>query len=99
MKVKNESEVARSCPTLSDPVDCSLPGSSIHGFSKQEYWSELTLSSHLITVESTFKYHVLALLGSCSGVGMPQIKSLEPLSLNIEFRFYRMCVMTAVLHV
>ena len=31
MKVKNESEVAQSCPTLSDPVDCSLPGSSIHG--------------------------------------------------------------------
>ena len=31
MKVKNESEVAQSCPTLSDPVDCSPPGSSIHG--------------------------------------------------------------------
>ena len=31
MKVKSESEVAQLCPTLSDPVDCSLPGSSIHG--------------------------------------------------------------------
>ena len=31
MKVKSESEVAQSCPTLSDPVDCSLLGSSIHG--------------------------------------------------------------------
>ena len=31
MKVKRESEVAQSCPTLSDPVDCSPPGSSIHG--------------------------------------------------------------------
>ena len=31
MKVKSESEVAQSCPTLSDPTDCSLPGSSIHG--------------------------------------------------------------------
>ena len=31
MKVKIESEVAQSCPTLSDPMDCSLPGSSIHG--------------------------------------------------------------------
>ena len=31
MKVKSESEVAQSCPTLSDPVDCSLPGSSVHG--------------------------------------------------------------------
>src|SRR5574337_1013558 len=30
MKVESESEVAQSCPTLSDPMDCSLPGSSIH---------------------------------------------------------------------
>ena len=31
MKVKSESEVSQSCPTLSDPMNCSLPGSSIHG--------------------------------------------------------------------
>ena len=31
MKVKSESEVAQSCLTLCDPMDCSLPGSSIHG--------------------------------------------------------------------
>ena len=31
MKVKSESEVAQSCPTFSDPMDCSLPGFSIHG--------------------------------------------------------------------
>ena len=31
MKVKSESEVAQSCPSLRDPMDCSLPGSSIHG--------------------------------------------------------------------
>ena len=31
MKVKSESEVAQSCPILSDPMDCSLPGSSAHG--------------------------------------------------------------------
>ena len=30
MKVKSESEVAQSCPTLSGPTDCSLPGSSVH---------------------------------------------------------------------
>ena len=30
-KVKSESEVAQSCPTLSNPMDCSLPGSSAHG--------------------------------------------------------------------
>ena len=31
MKMKSESEVTESCPTLSDPMDCSLPGSSVHG--------------------------------------------------------------------
>ena len=31
MKVKSESEVAQSCPALSDPMDCGLPGSSAHG--------------------------------------------------------------------
>ena len=31
MKVKSESEVAQSSPTLSDPMDCNLPGSSVHG--------------------------------------------------------------------
>ena len=30
-KVKSESEVAQSCPTLHNPMDCSLPGSSVHG--------------------------------------------------------------------
>ena len=29
--MKSESEVAQSCPTPSDPMDCSLPGSSVHG--------------------------------------------------------------------
>ena len=31
MKVKSESKVSQSCPSLSDPMDCSLPGSSVHG--------------------------------------------------------------------
>ena len=39
MKVKSESEVAQSCPTLSDPMDCSPPGSPSLGFSRQEHWS------------------------------------------------------------
>ena len=39
MKVKSESEVAQSCPTLSDPMDCSPSGSSVHGIPRQEYWS------------------------------------------------------------
>ena len=31
MRVKSESELAQSCPTLSDPMNCTLPGSSVHG--------------------------------------------------------------------
>ena len=31
MKLKSESKVSQSCPTLRDPMDCSLPGSSVHG--------------------------------------------------------------------
>ena len=34
MKLKSENEVTQSCPTLSDPMDCSLPGFSIHGISQ-----------------------------------------------------------------
>ena len=37
MKVKSESEVTQSCPTLSNPMDCSLTGSSVHGRSKSTF--------------------------------------------------------------
>ena len=45
MKVKSQSEVAQSCPTLSDPMDCSPPGPPSMGFSRQEYWSGVPLPS------------------------------------------------------
>jgi len=46
MKVKSESEVAQSCPTLSDPMDCSPPGSSIHGISQARVleWGAIAFS-------------------------------------------------------
>ena len=46
MKVKSESEVAQSCPTLSDPVDFSPPGSSIHGIFQARVlgWGAIALS-------------------------------------------------------
>ena len=50
MKVKRESEVAQSCPTLSDPMDCSLPGSSIHGI-----FQARVLECVAIAFSSTFK--------------------------------------------
>ena len=43
---EKESEVTQSCPTLCDPMDCSLPGSSIHGiFQTRKYWSGLPFPS------------------------------------------------------
>ena len=39
MKVKSESEVAQSCPTLHNPMDCSLPGSSVHRIFQEEYFT------------------------------------------------------------
>ena len=48
MKVKSESEVAQSCPTLSDPMDCSPPGSSIHGIFQVRVveWGATAFSGH-----------------------------------------------------
>ena len=49
MKVKSESEVAQSCPTLWDPMDYSLPGSSIHGIFQARVLEggAITFSEHL----------------------------------------------------
>ena len=49
MKVKSESEVAQSCPTLSDPMDSSLPGSSVHGILQARVleWGAIALSTSL----------------------------------------------------
>ena len=46
MKVKSESEFAQSCPTLSDPMDCSPPGSSVHGIFQARVleWGAITFS-------------------------------------------------------
>ena len=43
MKVKGGSEVTQSCPTLSDPMDCSLPGSSAHGVFQVLEWDAITI--------------------------------------------------------
>ena len=52
MKVKSESEVAQSCLTLSDPMDCSLPGSSIHGIFQARVleWGAIAFSLTLLEV-------------------------------------------------
>ena len=42
---ESESEIAQSCPTLCNPMDCSLSGSSVHGIFQQECWSGLPFPS------------------------------------------------------
>ena len=55
MKVESESEVAQSCLTLSDPMDCSLPGSSDHGIFQARVleWSAIAFSMLVSTVQQS----------------------------------------------
>ena len=57
MKVKSEREVAQSCPTLSDPMDCSLPGSSIHGIFQARVleWGVIAFSETNLRAETKKK--------------------------------------------
>ena len=70
MKVKGESEVIQLCPTLSDPVDCSLPRSSIQGIFQARVleWGAIVLgtvlssSTHLVFKNNTKRKMVIIML-------------------------------------
>ena len=53
MKVKSESEVSQFCPALRDPMDCSLPGSSVHRIFQAEVleWGAIAFSSLLLIIQ------------------------------------------------
>ena len=61
MQVKSESEVAQSCPTFSDPMDCRLPGFSIHGIFQARVleWGATAFSSFI-------SYYLLIITKRCS---------------------------------
>ena len=61
MKVKSESEVAQSCLTLRDPMDCSLPGSSVHGILQARVleWGAIAFSEEYILLGPISVYPVL----------------------------------------
>ena len=66
MKVKSESEVVQSCPTLSDPMDCSLPDSSVHGIfqSRVLEWGAIAFSDiphELIIIIASLEMHSVKL--------------------------------------
>ena len=52
MKVKSEKEVTQSCLTLSDPMDCSLPGSFVHGISQARVleWGAVAFSESVAKI-------------------------------------------------
>ena len=81
MKVKSESEVAQSCLTLSDPMNCSLPGSSIHGIFQARVleWGAIAFSV-VQTPGITYKGH-WSILPFTLSVSL----CCEPLPLNRMF--------------
>ena len=56
MKVKSESEVAQSCTTLRDPMDCSAPGSSIHGVFQARVleWGAIAIEFNILILSIIF---------------------------------------------
>ena len=56
MKVKSESEVTQLCPTRSDSMDCSLPGSSVHGIFQARVleWGAIAFSNALYSEYANF---------------------------------------------
>ena len=69
MKVKSESEVAQSCPTFSDPMDCSLSGSSIHGICQARVleWGAIAFSEQR-TRRAEEEVKLPSLLNLCSSI-------------------------------
>ena len=52
--------MAQSCPTLCGPKDCSLPGSSVHGISRQRYWGRVPFPSPLETARQPISFSPLS---------------------------------------
>ena len=77
---ESKSEVAQSCPTLSNPMDCSLPGSSVHGVFQARVleWVAVAFSEIRLELSNrTFSndVNINVLLSNTAAVG-------DPLSLN-----------------
>ena len=86
MKVKSETEVAQSCATLSDPMDSSLPGSSVHGIFQARVleWVAIAFSEF----QFRKKKKILEMSGDgCSTMNILNTTDLYTLKLRIYKKF------------
>ena len=86
MKVKSESEVVQSCPTPSDPTDCSLPGYSIHGIFQARVleWGAIAFSIYCNTRLIKIWSFLLAI---CETISLLYFKAVL-IHLNILSMYY-----------
>ena len=84
MKGKSESEVAQSCPTLRDPMDCSLPGSSVHGIFQARVleWGETQLCL------KEYQWRPVTKCAPASGIAVALYMVIHYWSVSVEPQLY-----------
>ena len=90
-KVKSESKVAQSCLTLSDPMDCSLPGSFVHGSFQARVleWGAFAFSADMPRCSFLATYNQVSLLFCAWSIGCDDYPSrTELISLSFRSRLY-----------
>ena len=86
MKVKSESEVAQSCLTLSDPMDCSLTGSSIHGIFQARVleWGATAFSENCLMTQQSHCWAYTLRKPELKEIRVPQYSSQHYNSWDME---------------
>ena len=97
MKVKSQSEVTQSCPTPSDPMDCSLPGSSVHGIFQARVleWGAIAFSRDQTMVE-VIKRHLL--LGRKAMTSLDSILKNRDITLLTKVHLVKAVVFPVVMY-
>ena len=88
MKVKSESEVAQSCPTLSNPMDCSLPGSSFHGIFQARVLEWVAIA---FSIKHAYQNTIQNEPGSGLSGGEPLRTFIESMDSHLAVRLWWTC--------
>ena len=106
MKVKSESEVAQSCPTLSDPMDSSPPGSSVHGIFQARVleWGAIAFSGSLFRIPQKLWKSVILVPDKFLCISVLTVSRLTCTTFSLNFSaslvllfhimFYCSCILT-----